>query len=205
MEKVVIVGHMRPDGEGQSWKIKKKALSSDASLSPFIILFSSLFLFYFNWFWFFKNHVTVRLKLRHILNVASLSQEVFKMFQLLQGFCWKKTNKSVFFVSLLPRVALHPDSAPQTALYDYFFTFLPPTAGDQQCRAERLMRRGGGHPWRRRPVRQGDRPPCAWAVCAFGDPPPGDAGLRYQRAGLQVCLASTPLIVTEWNIFFIYI
>lgn len=74
-----------------------------------------------------------------------------------------------------------------------------PTAGDQQRRAERVMRGGRGHPGCWSPVREGDRQARPRAVHPLRDPPVGDAGLRHQRAGLQVSPSSHQRNRLSWT------
>lgn len=64
------------------------------------------------------------------------------------------------------------------------------TAGDQQRRAEWVMRGGGGDPGCWGPVWQGDWQTGARAVYTLRDPPFRDPGLCYQRTGLQVSMRS---------------
>lgn len=64
------------------------------------------------------------------------------------------------------------------------------TAGDQQRRAEWVMRGGGGDPGCWGPVWQGDWQTGARAVYTLRDPPFRDPGLCYQGTGLQVSMRS---------------
>ena len=60
------------------------------------------------------------------------------------------------------------------------------SAGDQHGASERVVWGRGGDPGRGGPVWQGDRQTGPRAVRPLRDPPPRDAGLCHQRAGLQV-------------------